>query len=849
MKNKTTRFLIASVLLASLVCVGLFTMLASFMNSSSSKAISEVGKTYMQGMSEQISLHFETAINLRLRQVESIVEEVPMAEDSGLAHDMVQEQLRSNGKACDFNYLGLVSEQGDFEMAYGEKLKIIDPESFLTSMKEGKEKVAVGTDLHGNKVILFGVPAQYCMEDGSLALALVAGLPVEYITDTLSLDINDSKVYSFIVKQDGSFVIRTNGAFRENYFERARNMYEDTKDGTVESYIQEMGKAMEEGRDYSRQISVEGKLRHVYCTKLSYSEWYLLTFMPYGTLDATIDHFSHNWGLVSVLGCAIVLGILLIIFLIYFRMTRRQMCELYKARTEAEHATQAKSEFLSNMSHDIRTPMNAIVGMTAIAMANADDMGQVQNCLKKIALSSKHLLGLINDVLDMSKIESGKMTLSMDLVSLREVMDSIVSIVQPQTKAKRQKFDVFIYDIISENVYCDGVRLNQILLNILSNAIKFTPDEGKVEISLHEEPVENSEQKVRVHIHVKDSGIGIAPEFKDKIFDSFSREETRVRRTEGSGLGMAITKYIIDAMGGTIEMDSELGVGTEFHVILELEKADTPEEEMVLPPWNMLVVDDDEQLCESAVVSLKSFGVNAEWALDGETALEMVETKKNSPNSYEVILLDWKLPGMDGIQIAKKIRSQLEDDVPILLISAYDWSEIERQAREAGINGFISKPLFKSTLYCGLRAYAGEGEELVLNSVIEPKVDFKGKRILVAEDNDLNWEIAEALLEDLELTLERAENGQECVDKFKETEQGYYDGILMDIRMPIMTGYEAAKAIRAMDREDSDLPIIAMTADAFAEDVEAALHSGMNAHVSKPIDIRELQRLLEKFIK
>lgn len=319
-----------------------------------------------------------------------------------------------------------------------------------------------------------------------------------------------------------------------------------------------------------------------------------------------------------------------------------------------------------------------------------------------------------------------------------------------------------------------------------------------------------------------------------------------MHRTEGSGLGMAITKYIVDAMGGTIELESEQGKGTTFYITLDLEKAQVKEMDMVLPAWKMLVVDDDKQLCESTVGALKATGVQAEWTYDGETAVRMIVDHHNKRDDYHIILLDWKLPGMDGIETAREICRHLGDDIPILLISAYDWSEIEERARGAGVTGFISKPLFRSTLYYGLRAYADELGETE-NSLEEKESDFTGKRVLLAEDNELNWEIAESLLSDLGLELDWAENGQLCVDMFQQAPEGTYDVILMDIRMPVMTGYEAAKTIRGLKRPDAkEIPIIAMTADAFAEDIQRCLDCGMNAHIAKPIDIKEVSRQLKK---
>ena len=521
---------------------------------------------------------------------------------------------------------------------------------------------------------------------------------------------------------------------------------------------------------------------------------------------------------------------------------RLQQQALEDACRVAKHANQGKTEFLSRMSHDIRTPMNAIVGMTAIAGAHIEDTQKVRDCLKKINTSSKHLLNLINEVLDMSKIESGKLTLTLEAISLKEVVEGVVGIIQPQIKTKKQNFDVHIENITVENVYCDSVRLNQVLLNLLSNATKYTPEGGSIQLSLFEEASPRGENFVRTHLKVKDNGICMSPEFLQRIYESYSRaDEARIHKTEGAGLGMAITKYIVDAMGGTIDIQSELNKGTEFHITIDLEKAALLEADMVLPPWNMLV--DDAVLCQTAVSALKSIGVNAESTLSGESAMKRIVQRHRQHNDYQIILLDWKLPDMDGLQIAREIRRSFGSEIPILLISAYDWTEFEEEAREAGISGFISKPLFKSTLFYGLRQYMG------LEATHQPAsshgAGLSGSRVLLAEDNELNWEIASELLSDLGVELEWAEDGQICLDKFRESPEGYY--ILMDLRMPHMTGYEAAQAIRGLNRADSaSVPIIAMTADAFAEDIQRCLECGMNAHIAKPIDVAELTRLLKK---
>ncbi len=843
--NSATRFLTVSLALILLLTVCIFSFLAFFMSRKSGETISAVGTTYMTGMGEKVTQHFATTIELRLSQVDSLVGSIP---PDSASPSSLRAELARNAKARDFVALAYYSPTGAFDMIYGDEPVLADPDSFLASMNNGDKKVAVASIATGQKDVLLGVSAEYLMADGTTSTALVASLPADYIADTLSLYSENSLVYSHIIRRDGSFVIRSGDAFRENYFDRIQSLFEEQGE-SGEQYIRELEAAMDKGEDYSALMVFGSERRHLQCNKLPYSEWYLVTVLPYGELDQAVSDLSHAWLYLVFLGCAVVLLALLLVFWQYFRLLREQMVELEAARKEAVHANKAKSEFLSNMSHDIRTPMNAIVGMTAIATANIDDKQQVQNCLKKITLSSRHLLGLINDVLDMSKIESGKLTLNMDQVSLREVMDSIVSIAQPQVRSKHQQFDVFIHDISTENVCCDSVRLNQVLLNILGNAMKFTPDGGLIQVSLYEENSPKGEDYVRTHILVKDNGIGMTPEFKAKIFESFVREDSaRVRRTEGSGLGMAITKYIVDTMGGTIEVESELGKGSEFHVTLDLERAETPEEEMILPEWNLLVVDDDRQLCESTAASLKSIGVKADWTLNAEGALEMLDQRAKARDHYHIILLDWKLPDMDGITAAKEIRRRFGDETPIMLISAYDWSEIESEAKQAGITGFISKPLFRSTLFYGLKPFINDASAAAEQLHEEKYADFTGRHILLAEDNDLNWEIANELLSDLGMELDWAENGRICADKFEASPVGFYDAVLMDLRMPVMTGYEATEAIRNMDRPDKDIPIIAMTADAFSEDIKKCLDAGMNAHVAKPIDIREVSRLLEKFI-
>ena len=845
-KNPTTCFLICSFIGLLIFSIIMFSLLGIYMSRKSKRAVYEIGEIYMSGMNEQMSRHFESVIKLRFNQASGIVSVVPTDTND---KDRLYEELTYRAQVREFDYLALCSADGEFQTLYGQPIQPLNPKPFVEALLQGEQRVAVGIDTAGNEVVLFGVDAAYPMHNGDRSIGLIAAVPLEYITDFLFLKEEGQLMYYHIIRPDGSFVIQNPNTELWNFFEQLQKQSDSAvNESSAENPVEKFSAALKKHEEYTAILEVNGEERQIYGISLPYSEWYLVSVMPYTILDNAINNLGSQRIFMTLLSCASVLIILTVIFLRYFSITRSQMNELEKARQAALEANKAKSEFLANMSHDIRTPMNAIVGMTAIAAAHIDDRKQVENCLRKITLSSKHLLGLINDVLDMSKIESGKLTLTTEQISLKEVVEGIVNIMQPQVKTKKQTFDIHVENILTENVWCDGVRLNQVLLNLLSNATKYTPEGGSIHLSLFEENSPKGERYVRIYIKVKDNGIGMSPDFLKRIYESYSRADgARIHKTEGAGLGMAITKYIVDAMEGTIDIQSEPDKGTEFLLTFDFEKAAAMNMDMVLPSWNMLVVDDDELLCRTAMDALKSIGIKAEWTLSGEKAIELVNEHHKRREDYQIILLDWKLPGMNGIQVAKEIRHNLGDEVPILLISAYDWSEFESEAREAGISGFISKPLFKSTLYYALRQYMGTETEN--GQTLNPNIDLSGRRILIAEDNELNWEVANELLSDLGVELDWAEDGQICLDKFQKSPEGYYDAVFMDIRMPHMTGYEATKMIRGLKHPDAlSIPIIAMSADAFSDDIQHCLECGMNAHIAKPIDIMEVSRLLKRFL-
>ncbi len=844
MIKNTKKFLVISFSILISVCIVMFTITSVYVSGKSDGAINEIGMIYMSAIAKQMQEKFDAVIDSQILEMEGIVLRHP-PEEMEYGQEMI-DQLVLSAQVRDFVYLGLYTDDGESEMIYGSEVEYESEEVFQNVLQDSSLRVFSGLSSEGERVMCMLINVEYPMKGGKTSSAMVAAIPMEYLEKVLALDGENSLMYSYIIRRDGTFVVRT----RENsFFENINETFCEYNGKSAQQYAQELQEAVSSKSEYATIACMDDERRYLLCTDLPNSEWYLLSLMPFGTLDRILQDLSLKRQSATLLMCFIIIGGIVIIFMIYYKLSRQQMMELEKARQEAIKANKAKSEFLSSMSHDIRTPMNGIVGMTAIAMANIDNQERVKDCLGKITLSSRHLLGLINDVLDMSKIESGKLTLNMNQVSLREIMDSIVNIVQPQVKERQQHFDIFIQKIQTEDVHCDSVRLNQILINLLSNAIKFTPEGGRINVYLEQEDSPLGAQYVRCHFRVKDNGIGMTQEFQEKIFDTFTREEkAQIDKIEGTGLGMAITKAIVDTMKGSIELQSAPGKGSEFHITLDLEKADTKVEDMKLPPWRMLVVDNNKDLCQSAVESLREIGIEAQWAVDGETAVAMAKKCHEEDNGFEIVLLDWKMPGMDGLHTAREMRKHLGENVPILIISAYDWSEIEEEAKEAGVQGFISKPLFKSNLYLGLSRYMLDAPEEETRKETVSHRSFHGKRILLAEDNDLNWEIAEDLLSEAGFQLERAENGQICVEKFEQSELGCYDVVLMDIRMPVMNGYDAAKAIRALPRKDANLPIIAMTADAFSDDIQRCLDCGMNEHVAKPIDVDRLTQLLKKYL-
>ena len=557
---------------------------------------------------------------------------------------------------------------------------------------------------------------------------------------------------------------------------------------------------------------------------------------------------------------AVVIGLLMIVIVIYAYKLRneylindelkRQQKILQDALLVAQKANDAKRDFLSRMSHEIRTPMNAIIGMSAITFNYLDDKKRTADCLSKITFSSKHLLMLLNDVLDMSKIENGKLNIRQELFDLKNLVTSLADINYGLATAKGLAFEIVISGFKDELLLGDSMRVNQILLNLLSNAIKFTPKGGSVRLEIR--MLRSASDKIWLRFIVKDSGIGMKKEFLEHLYEPFEQADNGIaRKYGGTGLGMAITKNLVAIMDGTIEVESQEGAGTTFMVDLPFgvskvdKKTAADMEEM-----RVLVVDDDNDTCEHAAVLLKGMGVNVDWALNGFEAIEKVRSAcEDDGRCYDVCFIDWCMPELDGIETARRMRRYVDPDVLIIIISAYDWSGIEEQAKAAGVNAFIAKPFFASNLYNTLLTVSRK-PELGFSAVGNKETyDFGGKKVLLVEDNELNMEIASELLKFVNLQVEHAENGKVAVDIFRNSKEKEYALIFMDIQMPLMNGYDAARCIRSSEHPAAGtIPIIAMTANAFTDDVQAAFDAGMNGHLAKPIDVEALYKTIARYI-
>ena len=595
---------------------------------------------------------------------------------------------------------------------------------------------------------------------------------------------------------------------------------------------------------------------YMYYASAGINQWSIAISVPEDTAFANLYAIQRVFWVI----CLLLLLVVGCYYLWVYKNTRQAVARaveqavLEEKLQKAEAAERAKTMFLSNMSHDIRTPMNAIIGFTTLAETNINNKEKVQEYLTKILSSSNHLLSLINDVLDMSRIESGRLNIEEKECCLSDIFRDMRNIIQTQMNNKQLNFFMDTIDVVDEDIYCDKLHVNQILLNLLSNAIKFTPAGGSISLTVRQKT--NAPKGYGAYeIRVKDTGIGMSQEFVQYLFEPFERERnTTVSGIQGTGLGMPITKSIVEAMGGTIQVETEKDKGTEFVINLEFrlatesKRAETIQE---LEGLRALVVDDNFTTCDSVTKMLRQIGMRSEWTLHGKEALLRARQAMELGDEFYVYIIDWALPDLNGIEVVRKLREIVGEDIPIVILTAYDWSLIEEEAREAGVTGFCNKPIFMSelrdTLCDIIRKPTEAAEDKILPVMAE---ELRGKRLLLVEDNELNREIAEEILTESGFVVECAENGDVAVGMVKNSQPGYYELILMDVQMPVMDGYDATRAIRLLDNPAlASIPIVAMTANAFEEDRKMAIESGMDAHVAKPINVEKLMGILHDILK
>ncbi len=727
-----------------------------------------------------------------------------------------------------------INDQNDFSVSY-EQMNLLNDVSWIHNIGEFINiSRAFYNPINGEQSIAF---CNFITLKDSKQAILLRVLPAEELMQKWVFPQEEFESAELaIIDEYGGYIIKGRSFKNTNFFEFYRSY--NKIDGVASTDL--FNKIISSNGSFTMLNSKGEECIIAYAPFSTTGGWTVLSYMPKSDLIAN----TENWLLIGIISIG-----LLVLFIFDFIFMQYLNKKLQIAAKDAASANKAKTDFLSTMSHDIRTPMNAIIGLTTISEKNFDNQKLLKENLRKINSASNHLLTLINDILDISKVESGKLNIIPQTFSIVESVENLMNLSQPMIKEKNIDFSFHISKIDKEYFYADQLRINQIYINLLSNAIKYTEPGGSVCIDMKEEESPKA-GCVRLSFQVKDTGIGMSPEFLEHIYQPFSRQtDSRVNSIQGTGLGLAITKKMVDLMEGTIECESEQGKGTRFNVVLDLPIADQQRDNLELNAMDVLIVDDDEILLETAVDTLESLGLNVEKASGGLEALGMIAHRHESGLEYDIVIVDLKMPEIDGIETIRRIRSEINSSTPILLISAYEWSDIEEQAKDAGVNGFLTKPLFRSTLYDKINEILGK--EIQSYEPENDYSDLEGLNILIGEDYDINWEIISTLLSMYGITTERAENGRICVEKMKNAEKGKYFLIFMDIQMPEMNGLDATRAIRALDDPwASSIPIIAMTSDAFSENVTECLNAGMNGHIAKPVDIKlvikEIRRIKEE---
>ena len=846
-KKKFRKFLAPTLflLLAAVVC-STWQLLRSS-QAATEKTVYEISRQYLQELTTQQEKQLNETLESHVKQLSVTIHALLDADlKDQEAMRMFLNQMQTVNQ---FDFMALVDEQGDV-YTKDSTFSGISKFSFLSSCAL-KPMISFDQSMGNANLVMISVPIEERLFQGKRLVTAVAGILADSVADKLSYDEGTGESFSNVIMSDGSYIVRTEHAHLEDNSNLFSTLGQEAvfEDGT--SLIQ-WKKDLSEGKNGMAVYNLKGVLHYTYYMPIEGTKWHIVTTLHYDLISASVDKIRRTLTRNSLIQLFLILLMLGGLFHLYLSMRRRND-RLRFEKIQAEESSKAKSEFLSNMSHDIRTPMNAIIGFTNLAIKNMENPQRIRDYLAKILASSNHLLALINDVLEMSRIESGKIQLEEAECNLPELLHDLNSIILGQVQNKQLNLLMDAVDVVNEDVYCDKLRMNQVFLNLLGNAIKFTPAGGKISVRI-EQKQEAPEGYGAYVIRVRDTGIGMTQEFAQKVFAPFERERTStVSGIQGTGLGMTITKNIIDLMNGTIEVKTEPDKGTEFIIEVNLKLLETQKDPVrfaQLEGVRALVVDDDFDACDAATRMLVKFGMQSEWTMSGKEAVLRAKQADSMQEAFGVYIIDWRLPDLGGIEVARQIRAAVGQTAPILIMTAYDWTQIETEARAAGVNAFCNKPVFMSDLKAALSRALGQQVAMPdqRDDAIAP--DFAGRRILLVEDNELNREIAQAILTDAGFEIEEAEDGSIAVEKVRVSEKGQYDLILMDVQMPQMDGYEATKAIRALnEKELASIPIIAMTANAFEEDRRAAIEAGMNGHLAKPIDTEKLFEVLAEIIR
>lgn len=843
-----SHFKILFVLGILLIIVTLSTLwLLKSSQKTTAEAVYDVSKMYLEELTTQQANQVTTTLDSQIQQLFTAIHSLRESDTENIPK--IQSFIGTMKKLNGFDFFAFIDEQG---IVYTENAAFPGISKFTFLGSDFTEPViSFDQSMGQSNLLLISVPMENTSLEGRSIIAAAAGINADTVSERLSLNENNGKSFSNVIMPNGGYVIRT----KHTHIAENTNMLstlQQEADFTDENALSTWREDMRHGQANMVVYELQDVIHYTYYMPVKGTDWFITTTLHYDLISENVDVIRTTLTKNSIFQLMLILLVLFFLFLVYNSMQKRNDA-LKLEKIKAEEGNKAKSVFLSNMSHDIRTPMNAIIGFTSLAIKSVDDTNRTKDYLNKILASSNHLLALINDVLEMSRIESGKIQLEETECNLPDMLHDINSIILGQVQNKQLNLLMDAVDVINENVYCDKLRMNQIFLNLLSNAIKFTPAGGKISVKIEQLPNAPDGYGTYV-IRVKDTGIGMTQEFASKIFNPFERERTStVSGIQGTGLGMTITKNIVDLMNGTINIITAPNKGSEFIVTINLrlhEKQSEPVRFAHLENVKTLVVDDDFDACDAATRMLVKLGMQAEWTMSGKEAVLKAKQAAGMDEAFGAYVIDLRLPDLDGMEVARQIRSVAGDQAPIVLMTAYDWTQIENEAREAGINAFCNKPVFMSDLQTALSR--ATGQKIVMPphpETEENNFDFSGKKILLVEDNELNREIAMEILTEAGFDIDEAEDGSVAVEKIRSAEPGRYDLILMDIQMPVMDGYEATKAIRTLEDKDiANIPIIAMTANAFEEDRKRAFDSGMNDHLAKPLNIEKLFTTLHKII-